>query len=396
MYMTIPFFLLYIVYAVMTPYLPLLVRLLGYSPGTVGMLLGVFEGAGIGGPFLFGFFADRQGRYKPSLLITCALTAAAVIPLALLQNPLVSFCCILLLGLGFRSTLPLLEAVTTIAIGGAGNYGKIRTAGSISFILTTLFLQAALILPPDSPGNIALWIILSTGAGALAIALIPGAYESARPGAAPPGRPGGKLWTAALGIGILMMALNRLGLAPVYTFFSLFLTESVGWNAVGGLWALAALAELPCMFLSRGIINRFGALNCMAVSNAFLVLRLLIYALFPSQAGIICAQLLHSFCFGLFHPAAIAFISASVPPERRALGMNLYLSLGSGLPNLLGAVLGGILVEYAGYRALFGGFALFPLAGIALYGVTAYRRGARGAFRPPGGGVAGAEPPRSG
>jgi PPP family 3-phenylpropionic acid transporter len=384
MYMAAPFFFFYIVFAVISPYIAILFRGLGYSPVIIGILLGVFEGAGVVGPFIFGHFADKIGRYKPGLLITNALVLAAVLPLALFRNPVISALFTLVLGLGFRSALPLMEAVTTIAIGKTGDYGKIRTAGSVSFILMTLFFQAALILPVNTPVNIALWIVITTCLTMISIVFIPQAYEKNRGretsvpagGQEQKGAAGGirRIRPALLVVGLVIIALNRLGMASVYGFFSLYLTESLQWDAVGLMWALASTAEVPFMFLSRRIINRFGAFNCLAVSTAALILRMLLYAFFPFKTGIILAQTLHCLCFGLFHPAAIAFISLCVPPERRALGMSLYLSLGSGLPTFLGNILGGFIVEYAGYRTMFGVFTVFPVIAVGVYAVTALQR----------------------
>ncbi|MDR0387153.1 MAG: MFS transporter [Treponema sp.] len=375
MYMAAPFFFFYIVFAVISPYLAILFRGLGYGPFMIGILLGVFEGAGIAGPFIFGHFADKIGRYKPGLLITNALVLAAALPLALFRNPVVSALFALILGLGFRSALPLMEAVTTIAIGSTGDYGKIRTAGSVSFILMTLFFQAALILPVNTPVNIALWMVITATLTIISIIFIPPSYEIKRgPGQKGPAKSTRGIWTAMFVAGLVIMALNRLGMSSVYGFLSLYLTESLQWDAVGLMWALASMSEVPFMFLSRRIISRFGAFNCMAVSTAALILRMLLYAFFPFKAGIILAQALHSLCFGLFHPAAISFISTCVPPERRALGMSLYLSLGSGLPTFLGNILGGFIVEYSGYRTMFGVFTVFPVIAVGVYAVTMLQR----------------------
>jgi PPP family 3-phenylpropionic acid transporter len=385
MYMMAPFFFFYIVYAVISPFISILFRDLGYSPSMIGILLGLFEGAGIIGPFIFGHFADKIGRYKPGLLITDALVLVTILPLALFRNPVVSALLALILGLGFRSSLPLMEAVTTLAIGQSGDYGKIRTIGSISFILMTLFFQTALVLPANTAVNIALWTVIAMVPAMIAVIFIPAAYEKKRGvrpvrQAAPPGQKSAVqgrrgIRSPWLVIGIVMMALNRLGMSSIYGFFSLYLSESLRWNAVGLMWALAAASEVPFMFLSRRIINRFGAFNCLAISVVALILRMLLYACFPFKAGVVAAQLLHSLCFGLFHPSAIAFITGCVPPERRALGMSLYLSLGSGLPTFLGNILGGFIVEQAGYRALFGSFTVFPVIAVGVYTVTLLKRG---------------------
>jgi PPP family 3-phenylpropionic acid transporter len=379
MHFTLAFFLIYAAYAAINPYIPVLLRFSGYSASAVGVLMGLLEGAGIAGPFIFSYFADKWGRYKPGLVITHIITLLTLIPLLLFRQPLVAGILITVLGLGFRSAFPLLDAVATI--GNAGNYGKIRTAGSLGFVLMMLFLQFTPILPPSAPANIVWWMGLSAALSLVSMILIPGSLTNTGPANRPaPGRRRGReknIWTALLVLGLLIIGISRLAMASVNSFFSLFLVEYMNWNAVGAMWALASASEVPFMYLSRRLIGRFGALPLLAFSTAMVSIRLAIYAAFPCQAGVIAAQLLHSVCFGLFHPAAVAFISGSVPPERRALGMTLYLSLGTGLPTLLGSFLGGFIIDLAGYRALFGVFALFPLAALGIYGfiVAAKHRG---------------------
>jgi PPP family 3-phenylpropionic acid transporter len=375
MYFPLALFLIYTAYASINPYIPILLRFSGHSPSTVGILMGILEGAGIAGPFIFGCFADKWGRYKPGLIITHIMILLTLIPLLVFRGPLAAGILMTVLGLGFRSAFPLLDAVITINIGNTGNYGKIRTAGSVGFVLMMLFLQVTPILRPDNPVNITWWMAITTTAALVSMIIIPGRYTNTGSrgfSAAPRRERGGSLWTPPLILGLCIIGISRLAMASINSFFSLFLVEYIRWNAVGAMWALATASEVPFMFLSRRLIGRFGAFPILIVSAAMVTVRLSIYALFPYKGGVIAAQLLHSICYGLFHPAAVAFISDNVPPERRALGMSLYLSLGSGLPTLLGSVLGGLIVDHLGYRLLFGIFALFPVLALGIYGLLIF------------------------
>jgi len=87
----------------------------------------------------------------------------------------------------------------------------------------------------------------------------------------------------------------------------------------------------------------------------------------PTKLGVIAGQLLHSLCYGLFWPAAVAFIDLKTPPAYRTTGIALLLSLGLGLPYVLGSALGGVIIEAFGYRWLFASFSLFAVASLALY-----------------------------
>jgi PPP family 3-phenylpropionic acid transporter len=343
-------------------------------------LLGIFEGAGIAGPFLFGYFADTWGRYKPGLISVFILLLISAIPLAVWINPVISALFLGIMAIGFRTIIPLMDAVTTINLGSGGDYGKIRTVGSASFIVMVLFLQWTPFLRPDTPLNIALWISITSLAALCSMAMIPSQYTGT--GRPPPAvtphvmktGTNRRIWSPLFIIGLIIIALSRLAMAPVNGFLSLYVTEYIHWNAVGLVWALSSAAEVPFMYISGRIIRRFGAFRLLAFTTVAVGLRLLIYTLFPLRGGIIIAQLLHSLCYGLFHPAAISFISSCVPPERRALGMSLYLSLGTGLPTLAGNILGGYIIDHSGYRTLFGSFMGFPVLALGLYLFTSLHR----------------------
>ncbi|MDR2186169.1 MAG: MFS transporter [Treponema sp.] len=379
MYFVLVYIAVYFSFAAVTPYLSLLVRGLEYSPKAVGILLGVFEGAGMGGPFLFGCFADRTGRYKPGLLISAALVVVSAIPLILFRSPLLSGLFLAVMAVGFRSTIPLLDAVTTVNQGKSGNYGKIRTVGSVSFIAMALFLQWTPALRPDNSRNIGVVIALCSALILIFVTILPPRYariEKPVPAPAAPKLPRKKtgLRPSLLIPGIIIIALSRLAMTPVYTFFPLYLTESLHWNVVSLMFALAAAAEVPCMYISQRLIRRFGALRLLAASAAAIGVRLAVYAFCPFKPALLLAQLLHSLCYGVFHPAAIALVSGCLPPERRALGMSLYLSLGTGFPAFIGNIIGGFIVDHAGYQALFISFMIFPAMVMGLYFFVAVKR----------------------
>jgi PPP family 3-phenylpropionic acid transporter len=332
--------------------------------------MGVVEVAGIAGPFILSSFADRCGWYKPALIITVLLILLPGLPLALIPNPLISALLLVVLAMGCRSLSPMMDAMTTIIVGKTGNYGKIRSVGSLAFVVTLIFLQWCPFLPLNKPLNISIWLIILIVIALVFLFILPIRYTGLPPRSPEKGqkaRSGLKIWTPLLILGLIMIGINRLAMAPVSGFFSLYISEYVKWDAVGMLWALSAVAEIPMILISRRIINRFGPLRILAVSGLAVSFRLLLYAFFPVKAAIIFAQLLHSLGYGLFHPAAVTFIATCVPPERRALGMTLYISLGTGLPAFLGNIAGGFIVEQAGYPALFTSFAVFPVLSLGIY-----------------------------
>lgn len=369
------YFSLFAIYGVTTPYLQLLVRGLGYGPAAVGLFLGFFEIVGIAGPLALSRLADSSGRFKPTLFISAALTCLPLAPLVLLRSPAATGLFLALLALGLRSMIPMMDA-STVSMSAAGrgwDYGKLRAVGSAGFVAVALALQLVPGFDRSPPEPIALCVGVLSAAFGLCLLFLPeagrksGRAKELAPRAIAIERGPTRVFSGVFVLGLVVIALGRLAMAPVSSFFSLYLVDEVKWDAVGGMWALAALSEIPLMILSGRIISKLGPMGAIVLGTVAIALRLAIYALFPSPAGIVAAQLLHSLCFGLFHPAGVAFVALLVPPERRAQGMAAYIGLGVGLPTFAGSALGGLVVQGWGYRALFGSFIVFALAGIALY-----------------------------
>jgi PPP family 3-phenylpropionic acid transporter len=379
LYILAAFMSTYMAIGIISPYISILVRGLGYSPSVVGLLLGSFEAAGIAGPFVLGRLVDRWGYYKPGLLISVVLMLLPGIPLAYTGNPLISALLLCVLSIGTKSSIPLMEAMTTLVVGKEGNYGKLRSFSSIAFICSVLFFQWFPFLPRNSSLNIGIWISIMSLAAMVFVLILPARLSAAgpRPAGGNSGAISGRwLRNPRLILGLVVIALSRIGMSPVLSFLSLYVTEYVHWDAVGLVWAIAAAAETPLIFFSKPIIRYFkGPLRVIFFTGFALILRLLIYAFLPYPPAIIAGQLLHSLCYGLFHPAAVAFVSANIPPEHRATGMTIYLSLGTALPTFLGNILGGYIVEYFGYPLLYGSYTIFPvLAGIVYFIIRRDRR----------------------
>jgi PPP family 3-phenylpropionic acid transporter len=359
-------------FAVITPYLSIMVRDLGYRPVWVGILLGIFEGSAIAGPFLFGYWADKTGNFRSPIIVSCILPALTAIPIVLWIHPVISAILLAVLAFGFRSTSSLLDAITTVRIGKSGDYGKIRAFGSISFIIFVLFLQWTPFLTPNSAKNIAFWIVITSLAAIIYLFILPRSsfasieHDNEKNNNKERGIP---LLSVYFIGGFAIIFLCRFAMSSVYTFFPLYLTETLNWNAVGIMFALSSASEVPFMFLSVILLRRFGALPLLALSAGGIALRLLLWALFPYKPVIIAAQLLHSLCYGTYHPAAVQFISSVFPAEKRGIGMPVYLALGSGVPSLLGNMIGGVIVESTGYRPLFAIYAGTAALGVLIFGV---------------------------
>lgn len=383
------FFLMFGIYGVISPYLQIMLRNLGYSTAAVGAYLGYFEIAGLTGSIFIARAADAAGRYRGTLSGSAAAIIIGLFLLALWPRPAATFIAVSLVSLGTKTIIPLLDAAFTtaserrrLADGRGFEYGPVRGLGSAGFIVFVLAMQ---ILPGVGSGNpfaIAAYAAIPA-LGFIAVSRgLPVLVGQDRPpgtrGAEAPGyRRGAEARVNRLSgdylIGLGIIALGRFALSAYTSFFSLYLEEELRWKSIGLMWAISAMAEIPVMFAAKRIMSNIDPLSAIAISSGGVAVRLAIMALFPTPAGAVTGQLLHSVAFGLFQPAGIAFVSRYYPPNERATGLTLYSALGVGLPMFAGSLLGGFIAEAAGYRILFASFVPFALASVALYRYHAKR-----------------------
>lgn len=368
------YFAMYTVWGVITPFLSIMIENSGYGPQANGYFLALFNCMGMAGPLVVSPIVDRFGRPRLFLAILCVVAAAAAFPLALSRTAWLTAASIALLAFGMWSMVPVSDAfISKLTRGEAGAYGRVRSMGSVGFIAAGLSLQVLPGFSARSSLSIAFAMLPAAGISLAAIAFLP--KPAGERGALPEaGEKGPEAMARTLSplpsrikpvfwIGLAVIALGRLSSIPFNSFLSLYVQNRVRWDVVSGMWALGAMAELPFIFASGWFIRKMGVWNVMLLSLGAIVLRLGIYVLFPVPAGVVAGQLLHSLCFGLFFPASVAFVSRTVPEEKRALGMAMNIALGAGIPNLAGNAVGGAIIERSGWNPLFLAFMAPAVAG---------------------------------
>jgi len=379
--------LLFSTAAVLNPYFQLYLGGRGYSLPQIGLLLGGFELAGIAGPILVTLLADRLQRYRRFVGGSLLGSIACFLLLHATRSFAAAF--ILTIGLGycFRSTMPLTDALFGRVLDDpARQYGLVRVAGSLGFLVTSLVLQITGWVSAGEPVSILVGFVALAAPAAIAAATFPPVPRSAQSAGQPaaaaaphddrragspaaaslPARSGfdARFWTV---IGALFLA--RFGMAGHYSFFSLYLRDTFSAANVSAVWAIGAAAEVPTILFSGRILARFGTRAALTAAMAAIVVRLALYGLFPFLGVVLPAQLLHAFTFGLLHSASVAYVNATIDASRRGLGMSVYSALSLGLASFIASSAGGYLAEAAGYRTLFLVYAAAPLTGLVVLAV---------------------------
>ncbi len=374
--MAVPDFMLFAVVSVVTVYLPLFLQVFGYTTTQIGLLLAVFNAAGIIIPLLVTPALSRTKRLAPVLLIIAAGMAAMPVPLFRWSGFAVTVFLLALYAAFYRSAIPVCDTMINSALDGhRERYGYVRVFGSIGFVVMSLILQHFIVLEKCTLSEMTAW--MSIPAVLLAVTVLPfaGVKGSAREISAAHEEPqtgNFRETVASFGAGyflvLFVIFMQYMGMVPANQFLSLYLKDSLKSNASGFMWALNAICEIPFMFLSGRFIRRYGALPLILVCTAAVSVRMSFYAFIPNLAGVVLGQMMHSLTFGLFYPACIMYCTQASHNSRSVVvSMTLFTVAGS-LANVLGSSFGGWLIDASGYRVMFCVFGFMPLAGLAVYG----------------------------
>jgi len=356
------YFVLFAIIAMANAYLPLFLRTKGFTNANVGFLMGLIGMAGVAGPLVIGYLADRLNRRR-SLLVVCL--AGFVLLVVIMNNSAgLAVMSALAIGLGMvcRTPIPLTDSLTIANLPDASRqYGQVRVWGSLGYIIALLGIRVLGLVDEQSSASLAVAMIVPAVITMLTSVSLPFETASADAESASDSHGGFDVvfWIFLLGAG-----LHQLGVTSHYSFFSLYLHDVLDMDQAGWVWAVGPIFELPVVFFAGRILKKTGLTAALMAAMAAASLRQVSYALMPITAVVVSSQALHALSFGLYHVASIEFIRRKAPPARGGLAMALYMSLAVGLPSLLGSAVGGTIIERFGYSAMYLSYAVPPLLGI--------------------------------
>jgi len=318
----------------MLPFLSLYLKKLGWSSGSIALILTAFPlGTLLSGP-VWGTIADRIPNARYVLNIASILTFILAWCLVGIHQG-IWFLLILILFALCRA--PLLLLVDTLTVKGLGKdsaqYGRVRLWGSIAFFvgvwLVGLFSERWFAIP------------LVAGAGFITFAaavtfFLPSPEKTETP---PP-----------LTFQVFKSFWNHPTLRP---FWLICIVQSITLSVYDYLYALhiqqlklpatitsasiscGVLVEIGMMWLAPTLLKRFSLRSILLVAILAGVPRWLLTSLSSHPAVLIAAQSLHGAVFGLWWLASIALIEKHAPQDIRYFAQSFFTALTSGLGTLL-------------------------------------------------------------
>ncbi len=282
---------------------------------------------------LLGALVDRGRWFHGLLAAHLALSLGTALIVARLLVPWTFAPALFLVGLGFGTVLPLVEAAVLERLP-PGGYGRLRLWGSAGFVVVAT--ASGWLLAGDR--LIAFPVLVAAALAVVAVACWPFDRGAARPQPTTSRAPlPGALW-ALLGL----LTLHQVAHGPYYAFFSLRVADA-GYprEVIGGLWSLGVLAELAAFRWGAQLEGRLGLERLLGVALALTPIRWLLLALPPSLPLLAVAQLGHAASFGAAHLAGVQIVQRATPPGATRATQALYSGLAFGLGIVVGSAVAG-------------------------------------------------------
>jgi MFS transporter, PPP family, 3-phenylpropionic acid transporter len=346
------YFFYYAFVGLYAPYWSLYLKSIRFSAIEISILMAIQPVMRVLAPNLWGWLADHLK--KRLLVVQLAATLSALFYLGVFTTTSFwgLFLVLALMSFFWSASMPLVEATTLSYLGkNTAHYGRLRSWGSIGFIVTVVGLGFAF-------DHIAIaWVLWAGLVCEVGIALfarqLPEVETAIHHTDHHPIRqivlqP---QVLALLGACFLMSVAH----GPYYTFYSIYLVEhGYSKTAVGALWAVGVICEIGVFFLMPALVRRFGFTRILLASFGAAVLRFVLIGWTVDWVLLLLfAQMLHALTFGSFHAAAVGLIHEFFQGRHQSRGQALYGSVSYGAGGMLGTLASGPIWAHWGATVLY-------------------------------------------
>ena len=353
------------------PYTQLLLRNKGYSHSLVGVIVAIGQVASIFFPVLFGMLSDRTRKTRLLFVLLALGTAVAFVPTALSGSVAVTIGCFFVASALFWSINPMNDGYENrVFKGDSSKYGVGRAMGTLGY-LVCLVVFALTGFPVETDNrSIALCTVVTLSVFCFMVLFAP---KDEPKSVEPQGNEGRFFsfdwFSSKFYLMMFVVALTRIAEAVIDKLLSSYMTEELNLGGRFALFvALGAASEFVMMvvggrLMQKGKVSAYGLIVMSAIG---MIVRLLIYRFFPTIEAFTVAQLLHSFTFGALHIGVSKFVAQNVNESHYSLAMSFYWAIATNLPEMIGVLAGGFVIDIFGYGTLFASYVVFPVLALVI------------------------------
>jgi MFS transporter, PPP family, 3-phenylpropionic acid transporter len=357
------YFFYYAFVGMFSPYWSLYLKSIHFDAIDIAILLSIQPVMRMLAPNIWGWMADHTGKRQMVVQIAATLSALCYLGVFATTSFWGLFLVLALMGFFWSASMPLVEATTLSYLGkNAAHYGRIRSWGSIGFIVSVVGLGYAF-------DYIAIYWLLWAGLvceiGILVFSRqMPNTEVLAHHTDSQPIR---RIVLQPQVLAFLSACfLMSVAHGSYYTFYSIYLVEQgYAKSAVGWLWAIGVICEIGVFFLMPWLARRFGYTRILLFSFGSAIVRFLLIGWgVDFLVLLLIAQVLHAVSFGAYHAASVGQIHEFFRGRHQSKGQALYGSLSYGAGGMLGGLASGPIWLHYGASVLYS-----CSAGVALLGL---------------------------
>lgn len=348
------YFSFFIYLGIISPFWAIWLKSKGLSASEIGIIIALPHIMKIFIAPLVSQAADHAQEYWRPLFICTCLTVI----LSTFYFVADGFWMILLISVAVNiflpALMPLLETITTRqTVKHQLNYGRIRSFGSLSFILAAIFFGWVL---KNNSIDTVLWgtygsliFILIT------VIFLPRGNNKIIKKVNDTHFPlkklllNGNFILFLLNVGFLQMSHG-----VYYAMGSIYWKEGgIEEDIIGLLWAVGVIAEIIIFIFFGKYFSKITPRYIFAFIGVFGAIRWAVMAMTLSVPVLFFIQILHGLTFGASHLGAIYYLSSRIPEQYAGSAQSLYTALPLGLGMGLSTYFGSVLYENIGGDAYY-------------------------------------------
>ena len=349
---------------VLLPFLPVWLSAKGFSVSDIAIALACQSIVRVTFMPVVSYLADKyRARRRFILVLTCL--ACVFMVLAVLSSSVLAITTLIVLSATcWGPVVPMLDAVAVEqAEHGHYEYGHVRIAGSVTFIIGSLGAGAMLgFMEAVHLGWVLVGVHVLLALSGFALPRL-GAAKEAGAVSSPLTLSSARkvLLTSGFGLLIMVAGLTQASHAVYYGFGSLH-WENLGYSGItiGTLWSIGVVSEIILFLYAKGSIARFGPVLLLMGGAGFGIIRWGVMAFDPPLAAIVALQVLHAASYGMTHLGTIYYIRRFVASDYAGTAQGLFGAISGGIIMTLAIALAGW--AYAGMASI----AYLFMAGLCL------------------------------
>jgi MFS transporter, PPP family, 3-phenylpropionic acid transporter len=345
---------LFLTFGINLPFLPIWLKAIGLSNEQLAIALAAQSGIRVLATPILTYWADHRRARRRFIIALALFSTLGMVAVALSSQFWTIVCLLLVSSIASSPLTPMLDALAVQqSEAGHYQYGRVRMAGSLAFMLGSL-LAGCLLLVLDA--RYVVWPIVGGYGLTLLCSLFLQAEENTASttvhSMASPWEAARKLSSWAFIAMVLAAGLTQSSHAALYGF------SSVHWQhlghsgtVIGALWATGVIAEVVLFNWSHSVLRWLAPERLLMCGAALAVLRWFLMGFDPPLAVLYCLQILHAGSFGATHMATMHLIHRRIEPGLTGTAQGVFAAISGGI--LMTAALGvsGVLYDRLGAGA---------------------------------------------